>query len=96
VSARAESGECHAEHLGADQVEGINSIVVTCLTGGLFLDAKTAEALLARDLFAVVPDIDRKLPVASDFLPYHDIFTGDLLRGRAFCLEAESSDLTRG
>src|SRR5262245_59113440 len=46
-------------------------------------------------LLALVPNIDRKLPVGADLLPYHDVFTGDLLRCRALGLEGESADLPR-
>src|SRR5262245_1918662 len=46
-------------------------------------------------LLAVVPDISRKLPVVSDLLLYHDVFSGDFLRGRTLGLEPESPDLTR-
>src|SRR5262249_4303256 len=47
-------------------------------------------------LLAVVPDISRELPVVSDLLPHHDVFSGDFLRCRVPCgLEAERPDLTR-
>src|SRR5262245_45003484 len=45
-------------------------------------------------LFAVVPDIGGELPLVSDLLPHHEIFAGDVLRRRAFGLQAESADLT--
>src|SRR6266849_154584 len=44
-------------------------------------------------LLTVVPDISRELPVASDLLPHHEIFAGDLLRRRTFGLEAQGPDL---
>jgi hypothetical protein len=34
---------------------------------------------LVGSLLAVIPDIGRELPVASNFLPYHKIFAGDFL-----------------
>jgi hypothetical protein len=46
-------------------------------------------------VLAVIPDIGRELPVASDFLPYHEIFAGDFLRSRPLGLETEGADLSR-
>src|SRR5262249_12209033 len=46
-------------------------------------------------LFAVVPDIRRELPISSDSLPDHDVLAGDLFRRRPLRLQAESPDLAR-
>src|SRR6266446_9361779 len=46
-------------------------------------------------LLAVVPDIDRELPVSSDLLPHPDILAGDFLRRRTLGLQAEGPDLAR-
>src|SRR5262245_64603637 len=46
-------------------------------------------------LLAVVPDIGRELPVGSNLLPHHEIFSGDFLRRRTLGLEAEGPDLSR-
>jgi len=46
-------------------------------------------------LLPLIPNIDRELPLASDLLPYHDIFAVDFLRCRTLGLEAQGSDFTR-
>ena len=46
-------------------------------------------------LLPVIPNIDRELPLASDLLPYHDIFAVDFLRCRTLGLEAQGPDFTR-
>src|SRR5262245_53820820 len=55
---------------------------------------EAARKILAA-LLAVVPDIDRDLPVVPDLFPQHGIFRDDLLRRRAFGLEADGPDLAR-
>src|SRR5206468_12896186 len=42
---------------------------------------------------AIIPYIDRELPVASDLLPDHHILAGKFLRCRTFAFEAECADL---
>src|SRR5262249_13866914 len=53
------------------------------------------RTFLIRLLLAVVPDIGRELPVASDLLPHHEIFARDFFRHRTLGLEAEGPDLSR-
>src|SRR6516165_3417362 len=53
------------------------------------------RTFLIRLLLAVVPDIGRELPVASDLLPHHEIFAGDFFRHLTLGLEAEGADLAR-
>src|SRR6516165_8092900 len=74
------------------------SSVSTAKAGAYSLDhlvcAQTRTFLIGL-LLAVIPDIGRELPVASDLLPHHEIFTGDFLRCRTLGLEAEDPDLAR-